>query len=68
MLTFCQGYRYPRRFNSIDFYPKWEVLKLADESFTKGDKKLTYNIHEVQNDDNIDLLYYMTTLKTHCKL
>uniref|UniRef100_A0A2A4K0M7 Uncharacterized protein n=1 Tax=Heliothis virescens TaxID=7102 RepID=A0A2A4K0M7_HELVI len=59
VVTYSSGYREPRRFNCVNFYPKWESLRSTGESFTQSDQKLQCSLQDVHNEDNIDLSYYL---------
>ncbi|CAG9785603.1 unnamed protein product [Diatraea saccharalis] len=60
IVTFNHGCRMPNRFDPLRFYPKWEYLESNDNLFTKGDEKFVCDQSNIQNDDNIDLTYYMS--------
>ncbi|KAJ8721405.1 hypothetical protein PYW07_002180 [Mythimna separata] len=59
IVTFSQGYKKPRGFKSTNFFPKWESLRGSGEVFTQGDQKFSFQLEDLQNDDDIDLLSYL---------
>ncbi|CAH0581408.1 unnamed protein product [Chrysodeixis includens] len=62
VVKYDNGYREPKRFNGASFYPKWETLRVEPDAFTRGDQKLQCRIDDIQNDDEIDLPYYMNRI------
>ncbi|XP_060803748.1 uncharacterized protein LOC106132275 [Amyelois transitella] len=65
VMTFDQGYSFPKNFRDKCFYPKWENLRHNDDAFTRGDEKVLYDLDHLQNENNIDLRYYMNNFR-HC--
>nr|XP_034827077.1 uncharacterized protein LOC117984557 [Maniola hyperantus] len=60
IICFNDGYRQPKRFNSMSLYPHWENLNLLEQKLcTRGDEKLEISIGELQNEENIDVNYYI---------
>ncbi|XP_045768546.1 uncharacterized protein LOC123869610 [Maniola jurtina] len=59
MFCFNDGYRWSKRFNSMSFYPHWENLRLEQKLCSRGDEKLEISIEELQNEENIDVNYYV---------
>ncbi|CAK1540619.1 unnamed protein product [Leptosia nina] len=59
LYTFNQGYRIPRRSNNMSFNTHWESLRLGDEHFTEGDEKFSAKLNDFQNEENLDLEYYV---------
>ncbi|XP_031762861.2 uncharacterized protein LOC113512552 [Galleria mellonella] len=59
LVTFNQGYRIPKKYRCMSFYPKWESLRLSDNIFTKGDEKIHFNIEDLQNYHDIDVNRYV---------
>ncbi|XP_063359142.1 uncharacterized protein LOC134648534 [Cydia amplana] len=49
---------YPKRFSINSFYPKWESISYED-SFRKCDEKICSSLDDVQNNENINLNYYL---------
>ncbi|XP_052739561.1 uncharacterized protein LOC112045151 [Bicyclus anynana] len=62
VFTFNNGHRMPRGFNSLSFYPHWANLVLAQELFTSGDEKFEHSLSEFQNEENIDVTYYLNEM------
>ncbi|KAL0881016.1 hypothetical protein ABMA27_002158 [Loxostege sticticalis] len=60
IVTYNQGYRVPKRFDLLSFYPKWESLRVGDDIFTKGEEKFFCDLESIVNTDDIDLKYYMS--------
>lgn len=60
IVTYNQGYRVPKRFDPLSFYPKWESLRVGDDIFTRGEEKFVCDLESIVNTDDIDLKYYMS--------
>ncbi|XP_049886096.1 uncharacterized protein LOC126380609 [Pectinophora gossypiella] len=58
VFTYNKGFRVPRNFRHTNFYPRWESLRLEEETFTKSDDKVFCTIEDVKNPENFDLVYY----------
>ncbi|XP_061729960.1 uncharacterized protein LOC133534732 [Cydia pomonella] len=56
--TFKQSTQYPKRFFINSFYPKWGSISWED-SFRKYDEKVSFTLDDVQNNENINLNYYL---------
>ncbi|XP_047514055.1 uncharacterized protein LOC125055630 isoform X1 [Pieris napi] len=59
LYTFNQGNRIAKRSNTLNFFSDWESLRLGDEYFTEGDEKFTASLGDFQNEDKLDLKYYV---------
>lgn len=66
-VTFTNGCRLPKRFNSMSFYPNWEILKIRQDFFPNGFEKYESNLGELQNENNIDVKYYLNEQPAECK-
>ncbi|XP_041983854.1 uncharacterized protein LOC121736608 [Aricia agestis] len=56
IVLFDKGGLVPSRFNHTNFYPKWESLRIDEESYARNDKKFFCdNLKEFQNPNNVDL-------------
>ncbi|CAH0714509.1 unnamed protein product, partial [Brenthis ino] len=63
IFTFSRGYKLPKRFSHLSFYPHWESLRLSDDPFSNGNKKMQINATEMQNENNIDFRLCFNKLK-----
>ncbi|XP_037298124.1 uncharacterized protein LOC115453164 isoform X2 [Manduca sexta] len=58
-VLFSHGHRASRRFDCTNFQPEWENIRLEDETYAKGADKYVCTIDDIQNEDNIDIKYYL---------
>ena len=59
LVTFCRGYKKPRDFKCTSFFPKWESLRGSEKLFVNGDQKLECKLEDIQNENGIDLPFYL---------
>ncbi|XP_045528878.1 uncharacterized protein LOC123717105 isoform X3 [Pieris brassicae] len=59
LYTFNQGNRIAKRSKNLNFFSDWESLRLGDEYFTEGDEMFTASLGDFQNEDKLDLNYYV---------
>ncbi|XP_063381422.1 uncharacterized protein LOC134667616 [Cydia fagiglandana] len=58
IVMFKQGTPYPKRFSINSFHPKWESIS-CENSFRKCEEKICSSLDDVQNNENINLNYYL---------
>ncbi|KPI92749.1 hypothetical protein RR46_13970 [Papilio xuthus] len=55
---FYDGYKHPKRFSGLSFFPKWETMRFRANVNSQCSEKFNCTIENIQNEANIDLKKY----------